>query len=160
MCHSYSAHLYERLGAELGALDGMTMKQDFCDELVEECADEIPGIARTYAGGLSYCEKHVGSTGDQFWSYPYTERESNRPRSNRFLQEYRNVSRPRSNRYLVDCAPWNVSRVRSYPTVLSVGAQMHTSHGPTPSKGPGVPETIKSVDTYLDSKENMRVARV
>ena len=74
VCHSYSAHLYERLGAELGALDGMTMKQEFCDELVDACADEIPGISRTY-DGLTYCEKHVGDTGDQFWSYPYTERE-------------------------------------------------------------------------------------
>eukprot|EP00904_Undaria_pinnatifida_P003872 jgi/Undpi1/13486/HiC_scaffold_8.g03145.m1 len=70
----FCAHLYERLGAELGALDGMTMKQEFCDELVDACADEIPGISRTY-DGLTYCEKHVGDTGDQFWSYPYTEPE-------------------------------------------------------------------------------------
>ena len=81
VCHSYSAHLYERLGAELGTLDGMTMKQEFCDDLVSACSDEIPAIARTYPGGLSYCEKHVGPTGDQFWSYPYEERESSRVES-------------------------------------------------------------------------------
>lgn len=72
VCHSYSAHLYERLGSELGGADGMTMKDSFCQELVKECAGEIS--FPTY-GGLSYCEKHVGDDGDQFWSYPYTERE-------------------------------------------------------------------------------------
>lgn len=72
VCHSYSAHLYERLGSELGGVDGMTMTDSFCQELVKECEDEIS--FSTY-DGLSYCEKHVGDDGDQFWSYPYTERE-------------------------------------------------------------------------------------
>lgn len=72
VCHSYSAHLYERLGSELGGDDGMTMKDSFCQELVTECSGEIS--FPTY-GDLSYCEKHVGDGGDQFWSYPYTERE-------------------------------------------------------------------------------------
>ena len=85
ICHSYSAHLFERLGPELGALDGMTMKSDFCEALVDACADEIPAIARTYPDGLSYCEQHVGPTGDQFWSYPYMERESSRSRRESFL---------------------------------------------------------------------------
>ena len=83
VCHSYSAHLYQRLGPELDTLDGMTMKTAFCNELVDACKDEIPAVVKTY-DGLSYCEKHVGDTGDQFWSYPYTERESSRPRSNLF----------------------------------------------------------------------------
>lgn len=50
----------------------MTMKDSFCQELVKECDGEIS--FPTY-DGLSYCEKHVGDGGDQFWSYPYTERE-------------------------------------------------------------------------------------
>lgn len=51
----------------------MTMKESFCEQLVKECSGEIK--FPTY-DGLSYCDKHVGSGGDQFWSYPYTEREN------------------------------------------------------------------------------------
>ncbi|CAM9143199.1 unnamed protein product, partial [Hapterophycus canaliculatus] len=75
VCHSYSGHLYERLGPELGVLDGMTMKNDFCDELVTACAGQI--TFPTYDGGDDYCTKHTGGTTDQFWSYPYTEPEVN-----------------------------------------------------------------------------------
>lgn len=71
MCHSYSGHLYERLGAELGALDGMTMKSDFCEELVTACEGQL--VFPTY-DGEDYCTKHTGGGDDQFWSYPYTER--------------------------------------------------------------------------------------
>lgn len=69
MCHSYSGHLYERLGSERGALDGLTMKGAFCEELVTECAEQI--IFPTYDGGEDYCTKHTGGGEDQFWSYPY-----------------------------------------------------------------------------------------
>lgn len=69
-CHSYSAHLYERLGAELGVVDGMTMTSDFCEELVSACQGQI--VFTTYDNGDDYCEKHVGGDTDQFWSYPYT----------------------------------------------------------------------------------------
>eukprot|EP00904_Undaria_pinnatifida_P003870 jgi/Undpi1/13484/HiC_scaffold_8.g03143.m1 len=48
------------------------MKESFCEQLVKECSGEIK--FPTY-DGLSYCDKHVGSGGDQFWSYPYTEPE-------------------------------------------------------------------------------------
>ncbi|CAM9548065.1 unnamed protein product [Ectocarpus sp. 6 AP-2014] len=71
VCGSYSGHLYERLGAELGVLDGMTMKSDFCEELVSACNEQI--TFPTYDGGDDYCTKHTGGGDDQFWSYPYTE---------------------------------------------------------------------------------------
>lgn len=70
MCHSYSGHLYEVLGAELGALDGLTMTNDFCDELTTACDGQI--TFPTYDGD-DYCTKHTGGTTDQFWSYPYIE---------------------------------------------------------------------------------------
>ena len=74
-CHSYSAHLYEYLAAELGMLDVMTMKSDFCNELVTACAGQIN--FPTYDGGsVDYCTKHTGGGDDFFWSYPYEERES------------------------------------------------------------------------------------
>lgn len=69
-CHSYSGHLYEVLGAELGVEDGMTMKSDFCEELVGACAGQIDFPAYD---GTSYCDKHTGGGNDLFWSYPYTE---------------------------------------------------------------------------------------
>lgn len=72
VCHSYSAHLYERLGAELG-YDGMNMKREFCEELVDAC-DTQPNCP-TYADGEGYCDVHSGTGHDYFWSYPYTERE-------------------------------------------------------------------------------------
>lgn len=68
-CHSYSSHLYERLGGELGVEDGMTMKSDFCEELVSTCAGEIN--FPTYDGD-SYCEKHVGDS-EMIWSFPIDE---------------------------------------------------------------------------------------
>lgn len=71
MCHSYSGHLYEVLGAELGAVDGMTMKSDFCEEVVSACAGQI--VFPTYDNGEDYCTKHTGGGDDLFWSYPYTE---------------------------------------------------------------------------------------
>lgn len=71
MCHSYSAHLYEILGKELGN-DGMMMKNDFCTELVSACMGEI--TFPTYEG-MDYCTKHTGGGKDMFWSYPYMEGE-------------------------------------------------------------------------------------
>lgn len=44
----------------------MTMKEEFCSELVAACSDQID--FPTYNGD-SYCEKHVGDDG-QIWSYP------------------------------------------------------------------------------------------
>ncbi len=70
VCHSYSGHLYERLGDELGGLDGMTMKNDFCQELVSACEAFI--TFPTY-DGEDYCTKHTGGGDDQYWSYPYEE---------------------------------------------------------------------------------------
>ncbi|CAM9121681.1 unnamed protein product, partial [Hapterophycus canaliculatus] len=72
VCHSYSGHLYEQLGAELGILDGMTMKSLFCEELVDACSGQV--TFPTYDGGEDYCEKHTGGGDDFFWSYPYEER--------------------------------------------------------------------------------------
>lgn len=69
-CNAYSGHLYERLGDELGAADGMSMKSSFCEELVTACDGVID--FPTY-DGLSYCEKHVGDDGDLLWSYPIDE---------------------------------------------------------------------------------------
>lgn len=74
-CHSYSGHLFADLGGELGVEDGMMMKREFCEDLVDECDGEIDFPA--YDGGeTSYCDKHTGGGDDDFfWSYPYTERE-------------------------------------------------------------------------------------
>lgn len=74
-CHSYSGHLYQRLGGTLGTWDGLTMKSDFCEEVVDECSDQLGLDKVTYPDGEDYCEKHVGGNNDQFWSFPYTERE-------------------------------------------------------------------------------------
>lgn len=68
VCHSYSAHLYEVLGAELGGTDGMTMKSSFCNDYVSACEDQIVFSA-------DYCEVHTGGGDDLYWSYPYVERE-------------------------------------------------------------------------------------
>lgn len=72
-CHSYSNHLFERLGSELGPWDGMTMKQEFCDALVSACGTQIDFGGPGEYDGLTYCEKHVGDVDG--WSYPYTDRE-------------------------------------------------------------------------------------
>ena len=73
-CHSYSNHLFGRLGPELGVMDGLTMTNEFCEELVDECSGEGQIVFPTY-DGESYCEKHTGGGADLFWAYPYTERE-------------------------------------------------------------------------------------
>lgn len=70
VCHSYSAHLYEILGAELGGTDGMTMKNSFCNELIAACEGQIDFPSYD---GLDYCDKHTGGGDDKYWSYPYTE---------------------------------------------------------------------------------------
>lgn len=77
-CHSFSAHLYEKLGAELGPWDGMTMTRGFCTKFQEECSKKVDGYDTIdfpdYPGGVSYCDKHVGNDkGDNYWSFPYTE---------------------------------------------------------------------------------------
>lgn len=72
MCHSYSSHLYEVLGSELGANDGMTMKVSFCNDLVTACAGQL---AFPSYDGQGFCDKHTGGGDDLFWSYPYVERE-------------------------------------------------------------------------------------
>lgn len=73
-CHSFSAHLFERLGSELGPWDGMTLKQEFCEALLLACDNQVAfGGQMEY--GESYCDKHVGGTSDMYWSYPYTDRE-------------------------------------------------------------------------------------
>lgn len=58
----------------------MTMKQDFCDELVNTCGTEIDFGGPAEYDGLSYCEKHVGDVDG--WSYPYTDREYHLPLEN------------------------------------------------------------------------------
>lgn len=70
-CHSFSGHLFERLGKELGPWDGLTMTREFCEELVKQCGADIN--FPTYDGGsLSYCDKHVGDV-DQYYAYPFKE---------------------------------------------------------------------------------------
>lgn len=72
-CHSFSAHLFEQLGNELGPFDGMTLKQEYCDALIDACDGQIAfGGQAEY--GESYCDKHVGGGDDLYWSYPYTDR--------------------------------------------------------------------------------------
>lgn len=74
-CHSFSNHLFERLGVEFGPFDGMNLKQDFCEALVLACDNQIAFGGPMEYEGLTYCEQHVGVDGDMFWSYPYTDRE-------------------------------------------------------------------------------------
>ncbi|CAM9182128.1 unnamed protein product, partial [Laminaria digitata] len=87
VCHSYSAHLYERLGAELG-YDGMNMKHDFCEELVDACIDQ-PNCPTNYDGD-DYCHVHAGDGHDYFWSYPYTEPEIFEPGLNKLFPDLDN----------------------------------------------------------------------
>ncbi|CAM9199998.1 unnamed protein product [Ectocarpus sp. 12 AP-2014] len=82
VCHSYSAHLYEYLPG--GMLDGLTMKGDFCDSLVEACATYID--FPTY-DGESYCDHHTGGGDDFFWSYPYEEPEIFEPGLNELFPD-------------------------------------------------------------------------
>eukprot|EP00903_Cladosiphon_okamuranus_P008193 g7889.t1 len=72
-CHSFSNHLFERLGNDFGLLDGMNLKQEYCDALVSACGNQIDFGGPAEYGGLTYCEQHVGPNGDEFWSYPYTD---------------------------------------------------------------------------------------
>ncbi len=53
------------------------MKREFCDELIDECGDEIDFGGPADYGGQSYCDFHVGGINgaDEFWSYPYQDRE-------------------------------------------------------------------------------------
>lgn len=76
-CHSFSGHLYERLGDQLGTVDGMTMKRAFCEELVGTCGGQINFAQMSYLDGnveKDYCDMHVGGSSDQYWSFPFTER--------------------------------------------------------------------------------------
>lgn len=79
-CHSFPAHLFEAL-PELGPFDGMTMKREFCDELIAKCGTQIEFKGPADYDGLSFCDKHVGGVdgADELWSYPYTDRECTRP---------------------------------------------------------------------------------
>lgn len=81
VCSSYSAHLYENL--EGGILDGLTMKNDFCQSLVSACQSFI--TFPTYDGD-DYCTYHTGGGDDFFWSYPYVERESLGPPQRNYVQ--------------------------------------------------------------------------
>jgi len=54
-------------------MDGLTMKKDFCEELVDKCSGQGNIVFPSY-GGDSYCKKHTGGGSDLFWAYPYTER--------------------------------------------------------------------------------------
>lgn len=71
-CSSYAGHLYERLGSELGVADGMTLKSDFCNKMVDACGGDA-GIDFPTYGDQTYCQKHVGGDDDQLWSYPIDE---------------------------------------------------------------------------------------
>ena len=71
ICNSYSGHLYADLSDELGVEDGLAMKKDFCEELVNECSGliDFPDY-----DGVGYCNKHTkAGEGDYYWSYPYEE---------------------------------------------------------------------------------------
>lgn len=69
-CGSYSLHLFSRLGTELGLADGMTLKKEFCTELVNDCYEVID--FPDYPDGESYCEKHTEEE-DEIWSHPIDE---------------------------------------------------------------------------------------
>lgn len=72
-CGSYSGHLFERLGGELGTGDGLSMTNSFCAGLVDACSGQIE--FPTY-DGQDYCTKHTGGGEDLYWSYPYMKREA------------------------------------------------------------------------------------
>lgn len=110
-CHSYSGHLFEVLGADLGIFDGMTMKEKFCEELLSACEGQLK--FPRYSGNTDYCPKHVGGTKDRFWSYPYTEREYDRSIPSIVLKSYEVyvsnaehscwISKLREVRFVVPC---------------------------------------------------------
>ncbi|CAM9715370.1 unnamed protein product, partial [Ectocarpus fasciculatus] len=90
VCSSYSAHLYEYL-TDGGVVDGLTMKSDFCEELVDECSPYI--TFPTYDDG-DYCEHHTGGGNDFFWSYPYEEPEVFEPGLNELFPELGSGEQP------------------------------------------------------------------
>ena len=74
VCGSYSGHLYERLAADLGTENGLSMKSEFCTEFTGACDEQIDFSAygNMEYGAVDYCTMHTGG-GDEdlFWSYPY-----------------------------------------------------------------------------------------
>ena len=74
VCGSYSGHLYERLAADLGTEDGLSMENEFCMEYTAACDEQIdlPVYGNQEFGEVDYCTMHTGG-GDEdlFWSYPY-----------------------------------------------------------------------------------------
>ncbi|CAM9453682.1 unnamed protein product [Scytosiphon promiscuus] len=74
-CHSYSAHLFENLGADFGPYDGLTMTREFCEAFVDACGDQLTLGGPDEYDGLDYCDHHVGGIDgeDELWSYPYTD---------------------------------------------------------------------------------------
>ena len=75
VCGSYSGHLYERLAADLGTEDGLSMKSEFCTEYIAACNEQIdlPVYGNQEFGEeVDYCTMHTGGgEEDLFWSYPY-----------------------------------------------------------------------------------------
>ncbi|CAM9355064.1 unnamed protein product, partial [Choristocarpus tenellus] len=66
VCLGFSAHLFERLGPDLGdsaPVDGMTLTNEFCESYVNACGSQL-GLP------TNYCDVHTGGSEDQFWSYP------------------------------------------------------------------------------------------
>ncbi|CAM9654267.1 unnamed protein product, partial [Choristocarpus tenellus] len=66
ICLGFSAHLYERLGPDLGNLapeDGMTFTNEFCESYVTACDSQLEFPS-------NYCDVHTGGEKDQYWSYP------------------------------------------------------------------------------------------
>ncbi|CAM9509059.1 unnamed protein product [Ectocarpus sp. 4 AP-2014] len=90
VCHSYSAHLYEYL-TDGGMLDGLTMKSEFCESLVDACDAYI--TFPTY-DGVSYCDHHTGGGNDFFWSYPYEEPEIFEPGLNELFPDLSSGDQP------------------------------------------------------------------
>ncbi|CAM9644170.1 unnamed protein product, partial [Ascophyllum nodosum] len=74
VCGSYSGHLYERLAADLGTEDGLSMKNEFCTDFTAACDEQIdlPVYGNLEYGEVDYCTMHTGGgEEDLFWSYPY-----------------------------------------------------------------------------------------
>lgn len=130
-CHSFSGHLYERLGAELGDRDGMTMKSGFCAELVAACEGEIE--FSTY-DGESYCEKHVGGGVDMTWSYPIDDDgEHYLPRPSVLV-----YSLPYSlkQKHRLPCIRSRISRFKRVATLCTSIVALHQLHVTSHSAAP------------------------